>query len=45
VQWRVLHRLRMEGLPVYRDPESDPEFDALIEKMRSEYVYATETHS
>jgi hypothetical protein len=36
----------MEGLPVGADPKrADPEFDALIEKMRSEYVYATETRT
>jgi hypothetical protein len=37
VRWRVLQRLRMEDLPVGPDPKfTDPEYDALIEKMRTE---------
>jgi hypothetical protein len=43
VRWRVSYRLRHEELPV---GAADPKFSALVEKMRSEYVYAeTESHS
>jgi hypothetical protein len=48
VRWRVLHRLRMEGLPVGVDAKSDAEYVAYLEKMRAEYVYvgdASETES
>jgi hypothetical protein len=41
VQWRVLSRLRHEGLPIGPDPMFfDPEYSAQIEKMRPGYVYA-----
>jgi hypothetical protein len=44
VQWRVLHRLRMEGLPVGAC-KADPEHEALIKKMQSEYVYASKSEA
>jgi hypothetical protein len=50
IQWRVLSRLRHEGLPIGPNPLfCDPNFAAQIEKMQSEYVYAgdaseTESH-
>jgi hypothetical protein len=46
VEWRVLSRLRREGLPIGADPAYvDPNFSAQVEKMRSEYVYAKESRS
>jgi hypothetical protein len=45
VKSRVLHRLRMKGLPVGANLQYADEHGALIEEMRSEYVYATESRS
>jgi len=48
VEWRVLSRIRHEGLPIGADPAfSDPQFSKLVEEMRSEYSHAdaSETES